>query len=172
MDVMAHGLTYRWIAFAHLLAAATWLATSVASGVKLSQVLGAVDNTDRLAAWRASRRLSLIGEMPAAGAVLAMGIALSVINLDVFTHPWFHTKLLAVVVIYFLFSWSTTCQKKVGALLQQADPSDPERPAGVRAQINLYRTLRLVAAAFVVLLIFAITVRFGEGTIEVVLPEE
>jgi hypothetical protein len=90
---------------------------------------------------------------------------------EVFTQQWFLLKLISVVLILFLFSWSTTRQRRVGELLLEegSETDDPSRapgpPRGVAAQINLFRTLRLVTALVAVVLIFAVTIRFGAGSV-------
>jgi uncharacterized membrane protein len=169
-------LGYRWVRFVHFLAGAIWLGAAVAAQLRLGQVLGARDPAARLAAWKASRRLTTLVEMPIAGAVLAAGVVLAAMHPEVFTEQWFLVKLAAVVVILFLFSWSTTRQRRVGELLgaEQGAASlggAPDRagaqgaPRGVAAQRHLFRTLRLVAALVAVVLIFAITVRIGSGSV-------
>lgn len=166
MESFDPSLGYRLVRFVHFLAAAVWLGGAVAAQVKLGQVLRAADAAGRLRAWKASRRLTTVVEMPLAGAAVAAGVVLSVMHSSVFTEQWFLVKLLTVVLILFLFSWSTTRQRRVGELLQDAQDAS-EMPRGVAAQINLFRTLRLVAALVAVVLIFAVTVRFGSGSVAI-----
>lgn len=166
VEVFVPTLGYRWIHFVHLLAVLAWVGVAVAAQLRLGQVLSAGTRAGRLAAAHASRRLTLLAEMPLVGALLAAGVVLAAMHPDVFTQPWFHTKLLAVVLILFLFSWSTTRQKRVVELLEGSE--EEERPKGVRAQINLFRTLRAIAALIGVVLVFAITLRFGADAIDAV----
>ena len=150
---------YGWAHFLHLTLAALWVVIAVRSDAAMGRIREAPDEAARRARFRVARRLMVVMEMPIVTAMLVVGLMMVAMRPGLFQLPWFHIKLLLVVLLTALFVLTAMRQRRVGDVL--ADDRLSELPARIRG----YRLFRTLMAVIALLLIFVVTNRaaFGAG---------
>jgi uncharacterized membrane protein len=130
----------------HLLFAACWIGAYVA-GDYLIRTRGKSDNpTERI---RAARAILVGLEMPLAAIVPLLGLGLAAMNTHVLGQAWFHTKLLAFVIV---FGMLMAQAKRMRLVLESDDPD---------SAVGGYLVLRLAGGLMFFVIIAAVVLRFG-----------
>lgn len=145
---------YRGIHAVHFLLAVVWVAAAARADTHIHHAVESPNPGDRRAAFLAARRVTLIFEMGAAAMLLLLGLFLAFINLEVFKHPWFHTKLLCVFLLFVLLSIASVMQKKIGRSLGDAQAGQ------LGGAYATYQRLRVAMMVVAVVLVVAVTFRF------------
>jgi uncharacterized membrane protein len=145
---------YRALHALHFVVAAAWVAAASVADTHISHAVESPNPGDRRRAFGLARRVTLIFEMSAAGALLFLGILLAFINLAVFKQPWFHAKLLFVVLLFTLLAFTSITQKKIGRSLGDAQAGQ------LGGAYSTYRRLRAAMIGVGVALVTTVVLRF------------
>ncbi|MEO2003833.1 MAG: hypothetical protein ABGY41_07010 [Candidatus Poribacteria bacterium] len=130
----------------HLLFAACWIGAYVAGDFLIRTRSKAENPAERI---RAARAILVGLEMPLAAIVPLMGLVLTFLNPTVMTQGWFHTKLLAFVIVFGLLM----VQAKRLRLAEESDNQD--------AALAKYMLLRLAGGIMFLVIIAAVVMKFG-----------
>ena len=130
----------------HLLFAACWIGAYVAGDYLIRTRAKAADPVERIR----SARAILIGlEMPLAAIVPLLGLGLAFTNTAVLRQGWFHTKILAFVIVFGLLMAQA---KRLRLAVESDDPN---------SAVGGYLVLRLSGGLMFLVIIAAVVLRFG-----------
>ena len=132
----------------HLLFSACWIGSYLAGDYLVRTRAKSDDPVERI---RAARSILVGLEMPLAAIVPLFGMALALMNTHVFGQGWFHTKLLAFVIV---FGMLMAQAKQLRVILESDDPE-----SGVAG----YLVLRLSGGIMFFVIIAAVVLRFGSA---------
>ncbi|MBT3270750.1 hypothetical protein HN371_26650 [Candidatus Poribacteria bacterium] len=130
----------------HLLFAACWIGAYVAGDYLIRTRAKAEDPLGRA---RAAQAILLGVEMPMAAIVPLLGLALAFMNHSVLMQRWFHMKLSAFIIVFAMLM----IQAKRLRLALDSDTPD--------AALGAYMVLRLAGGIMFLVIIAAVTFRFG-----------
>ena len=130
----------------HLLFGACWIGAYVAGDYLVRTRAKADDPLERV---RAAQAILLGIEMPMAAIVPLLGLLLAFLNHSILTQRWFHMKMSAFLIVFAMLM----IQAKRLRLATESDTPD--------AAIASYLVLRLTGGIMLLVIIAAVTFRFG-----------
>lgn len=130
----------------HLLFAACWIGAYVAGDYLIRTRAKSENPLERI---RAARAILVGLEMPLAAIVPLLGLVLTFLNHRVLSQGWFHTKLLAFVILFGMLM----IQAKRLRLAEESENPD--------AAITTYLILRLSGGIMFLVIVAAVVFKFG-----------